>query len=358
MTVNLKPYSWLLTAGLAAILLLSGPVTHNATAQDLFVQVSDTVAASGQQDAVIPVFIINFNDTVAGFNVWLQLDRPDIMVFKTDTGTSIDTSYWDCLTYDTTNCIDSVLTNPSGPWDFIHIDTSQILIGSFDTTGTLCSGWELVDARSIGGIGTDLNIVALADMPSLPVTTGIPPRQQKELLIKVLADVISIPDTMTDRTVNILVQHDFIDHFNFSRPDGSSIGVIGQEVLDTNYFVCEIWAGQTCLQWTQVSLPPADSTEIIIDTIAVIDTANVIVDDGSLTVLSFMCGDMQGDLSTDIVDLTYLIDFLFAGGPPPNPFAAGNVDCDIGGGVDIVDLTYYVDFLFSGGPDPCMGPGC
>ncbi|MDF1545558.1 MAG: M28 family peptidase, partial [bacterium] len=62
------------------------------------------------------------------------------------------------------------------------------------------------------------------------------------------------------------------------------------------------------------------------------------------------CGDMNGDNTIDITDLTYLVDFMFAGGPPPtDPIAA---DVDGSGAQDIADLTYMVDFLFAGGPAP------
>jgi len=271
----------------------------------------------------------------------------------------IDTSYWDCEVYDGEVCIDSVLTNPLGEWDFIHIDTNEIAIGSWDTTGTLISGWESVDARSLSGYGWDLNIAGIANMPSGEFTHGIAP-QQGGLLIKLMADVYNIPDTMTNRTVNILVQHDFLDHFSFARPDGSSIGLVKEEVLDTNYYVCTAWAGDVCLNWQRVSVPPADSVEILVDSTNVLDSLHVFIYDGSLVVdPGFICGDMDasgGDVN--IADLTYLVAYLFQGGPDPVPLAAGNIDCSTSEEPNIADLTYMVAYLFSGGPYPCEGPGC
>ncbi len=59
----------------------------------------------------------------------------------------------------------------------------------------------------------------------------------------------------------------------------------------------------------------------------------------------------------DVADLSYLVDFLFRGGPPPPCYSEGNVDGVIGvsGPIDVADLSYLVDFLFRGGPPP---PGC
>ena len=70
------------------------------------------------------------------------------------------------------------------------------------------------------------------------------------------------------------------------------------------------------------------------------------------TYLEYACGDIDGGSDGQTIsDLTFLVDYLFASGPAPDPLIAGSVDCnDI---IDISDLTYYVDFMFSGGPPPC-----
>ncbi len=59
----------------------------------------------------------------------------------------------------------------------------------------------------------------------------------------------------------------------------------------------------------------------------------------------------------DVADLSYLVDFLFRGGPPPPCTDEGNVDAltGPGGPIDVADLSYLVDFLFRGGPPP---PAC
>jgi hypothetical protein len=58
----------------------------------------------------------------------------------------------------------------------------------------------------------------------------------------------------------------------------------------------------------------------------------------------------------NVADLTYLVDFLFAGGAPPPCWSEGNVDGDTDEMVNVADLTYLVDFLFKGGPLPAACP--
>ncbi len=59
----------------------------------------------------------------------------------------------------------------------------------------------------------------------------------------------------------------------------------------------------------------------------------------------------------DVADLTYLVAYLFQGGPAPPCLPEGNVDgvTGAGGPVDVADLTHLVAYLFLGGnpPAPC-----
>lgn len=67
--------------------------------------------------------------------------------------------------------------------------------------------------------------------------------------------------------------------------------------------------------------------------------------------IDYICGDIDGsDENPNIADLTYLVDYLFRGGPPPPVMEAANVDGD--DGVNVADLTYLVNYLFRGGPAP------
>jgi hypothetical protein len=327
---------------------------------DIKVTVGDTTALPNETNTVISVYLNNYHDVVAGFNLWIQLDRPDLIKFQVDSAIAIDTTYWRCDTWNPDEtCAESTLTIPIGDWDFMHINTNNILIGNHDTTGTLISGWESVDSRSLSGLGVDIAIAAFADMWGGPpeVTPGISP-QQDGLLVKILADVLDVPTDQLERTVNLMIQYEFIDYINFSRPDGSSIGVLYEPYIDTICWMCLQWAGEDCVKYQKVSIIPeggCDSMLIRPDSTPYIDTTMVKLVDGSVTILQFVCGDINSDGGhlADISDLTFLVEYIFGGGPAPDPLSVADVDCN--GAVDISDLTYMVSYLFGGGPAPCAG---
>ena len=60
----------------------------------------------------------------------------------------------------------------------------------------------------------------------------------------------------------------------------------------------------------------------------------------------------------DVADLTYLVVYLFQGGPAPPCEDEGNVDGLVGpgGSIDVADLTYLVTYLFQGGDPPPLCP--
>ena len=318
--------------------------TTQAQTLELILDIGDTSALPGEQ-VTIPVYLSNFEDTIAGFNFWVQLDRPDIMEFTTAMVTVIDTFWWMCQEYSGPDCIDSVLVTAEDPWDFMQIDTNEVVVGSLDTNGTLTSGWEYIDSRSLGGIAYDLNVVGLADLPPPPVTPGIPP-QEGGVLIKLLAEVYDIPDTMTERTVNIHVETSTLDHFGFSDPWGNSIGIVCDTIPDTSFWLCTQWAGEVCLIWVRVYGPPYDSISIDgYDIICYLDTSVVHVFDGSVTVLvPPLYGDVNCNGSVDIADLVYFVEYMFLGGPP-SP-CEENVDCDDDGMITVADLVCLVEWMF------------
>ncbi|MFQ6007956.1 MAG: dockerin type I repeat-containing protein [Candidatus Zixiibacteriota bacterium] len=68
----------------------------------------------------------------------------------------------------------------------------------------------------------------------------------------------------------------------------------------------------------------------------------------------YVCGDADVSGDVNVADITYLVAYLFVGGPEPVPLLAA--DCDADGLVNVADLTYLVAYLFRGGPEPCSVP--
>ncbi|MFH1337165.1 MAG: dockerin type I repeat-containing protein [Candidatus Zixiibacteriota bacterium] len=72
-------------------------------------------------------------------------------------------------------------------------------------------------------------------------------------------------------------------------------------------------------------------------------------------VKSFDYGDANGDGVIDVGDVVHLINYLFKGGPDPNPLEAGDANCDLI--VDVGDVVWLINYLFKGGePPPCFSP--
>ncbi len=65
-------------------------------------------------------------------------------------------------------------------------------------------------------------------------------------------------------------------------------------------------------------------------------------------------GDVDGSGTVNIADITYLVAFMFQGGP--DPVSMNGADADGNCIISIADITYLVSSVFKGGPAPL--PGC
>ena len=64
-------------------------------------------------------------------------------------------------------------------------------------------------------------------------------------------------------------------------------------------------------------------------------------------------GDANGNGIVNVTDVTYLINYIFGGGPSPVPlFITGDVNC--GRGTNVSDVVYLVNWIYLGGPEPCL----
>jgi hypothetical protein len=64
----------------------------------------------------------------------------------------------------------------------------------------------------------------------------------------------------------------------------------------------------------------------------------------------FVCGDVNNSDNVNILDITYLISYLYKGGPPPDPMESADVNSS--GNVNLLDITYLIAYLYKDGPAP------
>jgi hypothetical protein len=69
-----------------------------------------------------------------------------------------------------------------------------------------------------------------------------------------------------------------------------------------------------------------------------------------VTVYAYLAGDPNGSGTVNILDCTYIINYLYKGGPAPNPLQSGDVNGN--GSTNILDVTYLINYLYKGGPAP------
>jgi hypothetical protein len=63
-------------------------------------------------------------------------------------------------------------------------------------------------------------------------------------------------------------------------------------------------------------------------------------------------GDATNDETYNILDITYLINYLYKGGGPPAPYAVCSGDPNANCVVNLLDVTYLISYLYKGGPVP------
>ncbi len=65
---------------------------------------------------------------------------------------------------------------------------------------------------------------------------------------------------------------------------------------------------------------------------------------------AYVCGDADGNESVNILDVSFLIAYIYRGGPAPDPIESA--DADAGGSLNILDVTYIIAYLYKDGPAP------
>lgn len=289
------------------IILISNPIT-NAGPIEVMLNVMDTLVSPGHNEIYLSVYLDNLYDTIAGFQFQLQVDRPDLVSFNFD-------NY------------------------------------GFDTTNTLISGFEYVQALDTSGTGNLLwfRCIANADPFDSIFTHGIPP-QQGGLVVKIPINTTPYADTLSSLTCNL----DIIKPFDFSDPWGNSIGVITDTLLDTIYYQCTSWVSDSCLEWIMVdgNIEEYDSVYIYEYLSGYLDTTVVVPGHGSVTLNShYIKCDNDGDGQITVADATCFVKYLFMSWNQQRcPYVP--LCSEPGANPNVADLVKLVDYLFRGGPPP------
>jgi len=69
-----------------------------------------------------------------------------------------------------------------------------------------------------------------------------------------------------------------------------------------------------------------------------------------------IAGDASGDNKVNIADIVFKVNYVFKGGPEPNPLCLGDDNAD--GSVNLQDIIYSVNYIFKGGPAPLKSREC
>ncbi|UCD93851.1 MAG: C10 family peptidase [Candidatus Zixiibacteriota bacterium] len=63
-----------------------------------------------------------------------------------------------------------------------------------------------------------------------------------------------------------------------------------------------------------------------------------------------LCGDADGSGSVNLLDVTFIINYLYKSGPAPDPEEAA--DADGSGSINLLDVTHLINYLYKSGPLP------
>lgn len=134
--------------------------------------------------------------------------------------------------------------------------------------------------------------------------------------------------------------------------EGAEVFLSEHPVTDTtdaqgNFQINDIEPGIYALTVTHPDFPDTTLTDVMINVAGI--KSKLIVLEGC----GFVAGDADGSKAVNISDAVMLINYIFGGGPAPEPQASGDADCS--GTLSISDAVYLITYIFGGGLPPC---GC
>ncbi len=298
----------------AAILFSGGAVKSAPNALEISAVVPTITSGVNPTELEVPVYVENFQDSIAGVQLWFNLSNTDLCKFVVDSVK--DTTYY----------------------------------AKYDTSGTLLSGFEFVQARIRDGANSGVfSLVGTADNGTPPTHSPIAPQGGEIPLVKIFIQVQpNLGDTLCVDSLNYGEGYDVQIEFNdletkFSDPDKYLLGYTCEPpTIDTIYTNCAQFVNDSCVSWFDTTYVPHEECNY--------DSSKISYVNGLVQWTCGLCGDADGSGNWSIGDAVYLINYIFGGGPPPDP--PSNGDADGSGGISIGDAVYLINYIFGGGPPP------
>jgi hypothetical protein len=275
---------------------------------ELVCQLGSVTTPTQNNHIVLPVYMTNVHDSVAGFELWISSTYPEFVRFG----------------------VASV--------------QGTVINAKFDTVGTRSKGFKYFEARIQDALHGQVKVVGLCDPDSPRVVKPIPPGSGV-LLNLIMETNGTLGDSLCDSiTVNVQLNR---FQTSFSNSASQTIGCVYYWKVDTTYHNCAHYIGDSCTSWYD--------TTIVGRWWCNMDTTKRVLIDGLTSFSCCTCGDANGDGAIDISDAVYLISFIFSGGGAPGTCGGTNHglgDANGDGAVDISDAVYLISRIFSGGPAP------
>lgn len=269
----------------------------------------------------VPIWFANnlVDEDVAGFHIRVESTRPDMIRFD------VDSTWWIvdslCLSYDGDLCT---------LWQYDTL--MQVGNVPLESANSITEDWDFVQTYSPNGDGAAVEISGYTSGAGFP--GGF------DTLLKVRAYTT---DLLTDSIGDTLQANIAFDpgRTSFTNSAGDYIGCSIVELLvDTTFENCLEWDGASCTSWGDTTV---DSTYH-----CVLDPALVLLIDGNVEPYVCDCtpGDANADAIVNITDAVCMIQHIFAGGPPPDPYpiCSGDVNCDCV--FNITDAVTMVRIIF------------
>jgi hypothetical protein len=283
----------------ATILVAEGGATAPNSPR-LICQVGNVTSSLSNSDIVLPIYLTNVLDSVAGFQLWISIADPYFYRFK----------------------VDSTIAG-------IHY-------AKFDSSGTRVAGWEFLAARTLSDDGGVIKVVGMAYSVGFPYKKPMAPGSGT--LIKLFLQTNGI---LGDSVCGYPPFRLFVNKFEteFDDPKADIIGCNYRLMDDTIFSNCVHYVGDVCDSWADTTIRQMRVCDM--------DTTQRILLDGSLAFECCHHGDANNDEKTNISDAVYLVQYIFGGGPTPHPYCNGDFNCDCI--VNISDAVCLINYIFQNG---------